>query len=103
MEVPETQTCCGQPAYNSGDRATALALARKVIDEFEGYEYVVLPSGSCAGMLKLHYAKLLADDPAYAERAKALRHAPVPCADLIKSRLVPASSTTRVTTLSRSS
>lgn len=72
VEVPETQTCCGQPAYNSGDRATALTLARKVIDEFEGYEYVVLPSGSCAGMIRAHYEELCKDDPALLARAKKL-------------------------------
>ena len=45
--VPANQTSCGQPGYNSGDRATARALARKVLDEFEGCDYVVPPSGSC--------------------------------------------------------
>ena len=69
----ESQTCCGQPAYNSGDRADAKAIARAVIEAFEGFDYVVAPSGSCAGMLKLHYPKLLADDPACAERAGARR------------------------------
>ena len=53
VAVPKTQTCCGQPAYNSGDRASAQALARKVLDEFEGYDYVVAPSGSCAGLREL--------------------------------------------------
>jgi L-lactate dehydrogenase complex protein LldE len=72
VEIPLAQTCCGQPAFNSGDRANAQAIARQVVDVFETFDYVVAPSGSCAGMLKLHYAKLLADDPAYAERAKAL-------------------------------
>ncbi len=70
--VPETQTCCGQPAYNSGDRKTALALARKVLDEFEGFDYVVAPSGSCAGMVKVHYPKLFEDDPANRARAALL-------------------------------
>ncbi|HLC09395.1 MAG TPA: (Fe-S)-binding protein [Methyloceanibacter sp.] len=72
VEVPLTQTCCGQPAFNSGDRADAQAIARQVVDAFESFDYVVAPSGSCAGMLKLHYPALLADDPVYAERAKAL-------------------------------
>ena len=70
--VPESQTCCGQPAYNSGDRADAEAIARAVIETFERFDYVVTPSGSCAGMLKLHYTSLLADDPAFAQRAGAL-------------------------------
>ena len=62
--VPPTQTCCGQPAYNSGDRADAIALARKVVDEFEDCDYLVAPSGSCSGMIRTHYADLFADDPA---------------------------------------
>lgn len=57
--VPETQTCCGQPGYNSGDRASAVALARKVAREFADCEYVVVPSGSCAGMMRIHYPDLL--------------------------------------------
>lgn len=57
--VPERQTCCGQPAYNSGDRATAIRLAEQTIEAFDGCDYVVAPSGSCAGMLKKHYPELL--------------------------------------------
>ena len=72
VEVPDSQTCCGQPAYNSGDRDDAKAIARAVIESFERFDYVVAPSGSCAGMLKLHYPTLLAHDPAFAERARAL-------------------------------
>jgi L-lactate dehydrogenase complex protein LldE len=60
--VPPAQTCCGQPAYNSGDRADAIALARKVIEEFDGCDYVVVPSGSCGGMIRTHYADLFAGD-----------------------------------------
>lgn len=70
-EVPEAQTCCGQPAFNSGDRATAQAIARQVISTFEVYDKIVVPSGSCAGMLHLHYPELLADDPDWAARAVA--------------------------------
>lgn len=70
--VPPTQTCCGQPGYNSGDRASALALARKVLDEFAGCEYVVAPSGSCAGMIRTHYPDLFRDAPAELEAARAL-------------------------------
>jgi L-lactate dehydrogenase complex protein LldE len=72
VEAPWAQTCCGQPAYNSGDRRTAQAIARQVVDLFEGYDHVVAPSGSCAGMLRVHYPALLADDLAYAARAAAL-------------------------------
>ncbi len=71
VEVPRRQTCCGQPAYNSGDRATAQALARQTIEAFEGYDYVVAPSGSCAGMLKMHYPELLAEDAQWKPRAAA--------------------------------
>ncbi len=61
--VPATQTCCGQPGYNAGDRASALALARKVLAEFEDCDYVVAPSGSCAGMIRTHYPDLFRDQP----------------------------------------
>ncbi|MBI3709745.1 MAG: (Fe-S)-binding protein [Proteobacteria bacterium] len=71
VEVPE-QTCCGQPAYNSGDRVDAKALARRTIAAFEPYDYVVAPSGSCGGMLKEHYPQLLADEPEWGLRAKEL-------------------------------
>src|SRR6201987_2556389 len=64
VEVPRAQVCCGQPAYNSGDRADTRAIARQVIDAFAGYDYVVAPSGSCAGMIHEHYPALFADDPA---------------------------------------
>lgn len=72
VEVPTAQTCCGQPAYNSGDRATAQDLARRVVDAFLGYDHVVAPSGSCAGMIAHHYPGLFADDPEYRGRAEAL-------------------------------
>src|SRR3989344_8319692 len=62
--VPATQTCCGQPGYNSGDQKAAKALALKVLKEFEACDYVVLPSGSCAGMIRVHYPALFQDDPA---------------------------------------
>lgn len=72
VEVPPQQTCCGQPAYNSGDDADAASLARRVIETFEPYDYVVLPSGSCGGTISHGYPELLAGDPAWAERARAL-------------------------------
>jgi L-lactate dehydrogenase complex protein LldE len=71
VEVP-VQTCCGQPAYNSGDRADAKIIARQVVEAFDGYDYVVAPSGSCAGMLREHYPALFADDPAMFQRAQHL-------------------------------
>jgi len=72
VEVPRAQTCCGQPAYNSGDRADTKAIARQVIAAFEGYDYTVAPSGSCAGMISRHYPALFADEPEWAQRAQAL-------------------------------
>jgi L-lactate dehydrogenase complex protein LldE len=72
VTVPRAQTCCGQPAYNSGDRPDAAALARQTIAAFAGFDYVVAPSGSCAGMLKFHYPRLLAADPEWAGKARAL-------------------------------
>ncbi len=72
VEVPPAQTCCGQPAYNSGDKADARAIARQVIDAFESFDYVVVPSGSCGGMIKQHYLELFADEPATFQRAQHL-------------------------------
>jgi len=70
--VPPSQTCCGQPTYNSGDRADTITLARKVVEEFEQCDHVVAPSGSCSGMIRTHYAELFADDPPWSSRVAAL-------------------------------
>ena len=72
VEVPRAQTCCGQPAYNSGDRADAKAIALQVFDAFAGYDHVVAPSGSCAGMIRQHYPELFASDPVNLQRAQEL-------------------------------
>jgi L-lactate dehydrogenase complex protein LldE len=72
VEVPPVQTCCGQPAYNSGDKADAAAIARQVIDAFDLFDYVVVPSGSCGGMIRQHYLGLFADDPALSQRTQHL-------------------------------
>ena len=72
VEIPDTQTCCGQPAYNSGGRAAAKAIGLRVLEAFAGYDYVVAPSGSCAGMIRQHYPELFADDPAVLPRAQSL-------------------------------
>jgi len=58
-----TQTCCGQPAWNAGADKEAQTIARQVIDAFSGFDYVVAPSGSCAGMIKRHYREVLPGDP----------------------------------------
>src|SRR5271165_2525255 len=72
VEVPEHQTCCGQPGYNSGDRSTARDIARQVIAAFEGFSHIVVPSGSCAGMLAKHYPTLFDEEtePDWHLRAK---------------------------------
>ncbi len=72
VEVPRAQTCCGQPAFNSGDRTTARDIARGVLEAFSGYDYVVVPSGSCAGMIKHHLPHLFDDDPNLRARADVL-------------------------------
>lgn len=72
VEVPQSQTCCGQPALNSGDEKDAAALARQTIAAFEGFDYIVLPSGSCAGTIVHGYPDLLAKDPVWAPRARIL-------------------------------
>jgi L-lactate dehydrogenase complex protein LldE len=72
VAVPRAQTCCGQPAYNSGDRGDTRAIAVQVITAFEPFDYVVAPSGSCAGMIREHYPALFDDDPTMQARARAL-------------------------------
>lgn len=68
--VVPSQTCCGQPAFNSGDRANAKAIATQVIDAFAGVDFIVVPSGSCGGMMARHYPELFADDPNLARKAQ---------------------------------
>ena len=70
VDVPR-QACCGQPAFNSGDRADTRAIAEQVIAAFESFDYIVVPSGSCAGMLKVHYPELFRGDPNWQPRADA--------------------------------
>ncbi|MFW1677876.1 (Fe-S)-binding protein [Pontibacter sp. JAM-7] len=72
VNVPERQTCCGQPAFNSGDRQTTADIAKTTIEAFEGFHYVVGPSGSCIGMLH-HYPELFADDDPWLQRALDLK------------------------------
>ena len=58
VEVPRSQSCCGQPAYNSGDEANSLAIAKQIIEVFDRFDYIVVPSGSCAGMFSEHFPRL---------------------------------------------
>lgn len=71
VQVP-AQTCCGQPAFNSGDRVTARAIASQIIAAFKDFDYVVAPSGSCAGMIRVHLPELFADDPNLVGEAREL-------------------------------
>jgi len=69
VHVPQAQTCCGQPAWNSGDRENTVEIAKQVIEAFEKYDYIVAPSGSCAGMIKIHYPEMFEKIPDWRERA----------------------------------
>ncbi|NQW01478.1 MAG: (Fe-S)-binding protein [Rhodospirillales bacterium] len=94
VSVPAAQTCCGQPAYNSGDRKNTRAIAQQVIATFEAFEYVVVPSGSCGGMISHHYPSLFAADDPWKQRAEALAdktfELTVFLADIIKSSHIKA-------------
>ena len=94
VEVPASQTCCGQPAFNSGDRADASAIARQTIAAFEGFEYVVAPSGSCIGMLH-QYPTLFADDDPWHTRAEALKARAFEITSFLAEHLDPALLSTR--------
>jgi L-lactate dehydrogenase complex protein LldE len=70
--IPPSQTCCGQPAFNNGDQDSARAIARQLIATFEPYSHVVVPSGSCGGMIVKHYQSLFAADEKWRPRATSL-------------------------------
>ena len=72
VTVPRAQTCCGQPAFNSGDDHHARQLAIQVLDAFEEFDYVVGPSASCLGTIRCHYPEMFADDAALLSRIEAL-------------------------------
>ena len=72
VTVPAAQTCCGQPAYNMGDRADTREIARQTVKAFRDFDYVVAPSGSCAAMIKEHYPALFAGEPELQSQAEAL-------------------------------
>jgi len=73
LQFPTVQTCCGQPAFNSGYWKEARDSARTIMDAFEDSDFVIAPSGSCTGMLH-HYPKLFENDPVMLERANALKN-----------------------------
>src|SRR5438876_10568073 len=64
VDFPEAQTCCGQPAFNSGYRDEARQVALHFLDVFRDAEYIVIPSGSCTSMISHHFAELFANEPA---------------------------------------
>lgn len=70
--VPAGQTCCGQPAYNQGARADSIDIAKQTIQAFEGFDHVIAPSGSCAGMLMKHYPTLFSPDDPWQAKANDL-------------------------------
>jgi len=72
VEVPEVQSCCGQPAFNSGDDEGTREIARGIINTFQDFDYVVVPSGSCGGMIKTHFPDLFLDQPGWLDRARKL-------------------------------
>lgn len=72
VDFPEDQTCCGQPAFNSGYRAEARAVARHFLKVFETSECIVVPSGSCTAMVSHHFAELFQKEPETLERVHAL-------------------------------
>lgn len=72
LDYPEDQTCCGQPAFNSGYRNEAREAAKHFIRVFEGDETIVCPSGSCVAMVRHHYPELFRDDPGWLARARAV-------------------------------
>ena len=72
VDFPEGQTCCGQPAFNSGFRSDAKPLARRFLETFEGAEAVVVPSGSCTAMVRVFYSELFHDEPDLAARVDAV-------------------------------
>ena len=63
VDFPADQTCCGQPLYNSGYTRRARSLARRVLNTFRDSDYIVVPSGSCAAMMRVFYLDLFQDEP----------------------------------------
>jgi L-lactate dehydrogenase complex protein LldE len=87
VDFPAQQTCCGQPFYNSGFADHAREQAKRTIDAFDSDRIVVVPSGSCAAMVKIEYPHLLADDEHWHARAKDLAIRTFELADLLVNLL----------------
>jgi L-lactate dehydrogenase complex protein LldE len=73
VRFPREQTCCGQPFFNNGFTSEAAELARKFVGDFEQYQYVVTPSGSCCAMVREQFPKLLENDPAWSRGMQDVR------------------------------
>jgi L-lactate dehydrogenase complex protein LldE len=73
VQFNPSQTCCGQPAFNTGYRDDARVVARRVLELFENADYVVAPSGSCTAMVRVFYPELFAEDPALLSKAQSLQ------------------------------
>ncbi len=101
VAVPQTQTCCGQPAWNSGDAASAVPIVRQVITAFASYDYVVVPSGSCAGMIRTHYPDLFENDIKWQQKARDLANRTWELTsfltEVVDLKLQPASTSEKVT------
>lgn len=72
VDVPKSQTCCGQPLINNGSYTGAHRIAKKIIKAFESYDYVVAPSGSCTAVLKVHYPELFHNSPEQQKKCQSL-------------------------------
>jgi L-lactate dehydrogenase complex protein LldE len=72
VDFPDKQTCCGQPAYNAGYQKETREIAEHHLNVFEGYDYVVLPSGSCGAMVKTHYPEMFSEAPELYTRSRDL-------------------------------
>lgn len=87
VDFPAAQTCCGQPHFNSGFHDLAKQQAKHMVGVFESCEAVVVPSGSCAAMVRLEYPHLLADEPQWHRRAVSLAAKTFELTDLLVNHL----------------
>src|SRR5205085_573992 len=87
IDFPESQTCCGQPMFNSGYRSLAREQAKHTIRVFEGEQPVVVPSGSCAAMVKVEYPHLFDRDAGWHQRAEELAQRTFEFSDLLVNEL----------------
>jgi L-lactate dehydrogenase complex protein LldE len=87
VDFPQNQTCCGQPFFNSGFFDLAREQAKRTIEVLDNGQTIVVPSGSCAAMIKVEFLHLFEDDPAWSERAKELASRTFELADLLVNQL----------------